>query len=416
VGAVRSVVRGFGLAAALLLSASASAAEPQPAATSADPPTRAEAWRRMRAEKSTRLHAYVPKGVEKFAVNFEDNVLPRLTTPRGGFFPFIGRITTGGGFAVGPGYRVLDVAGGAWTSSAAVSIKQYWQIDSRLTWVNLANGRAFASTYGRYFRYPREDFYGLGPDSDRADRTDFDHRQGAVGATVGTRPTRWLTVAGTAEYLRPKLGPGADNSVPNPPEVLPPDQLPGFRETHDFVRVEGFADVQTARPLLNPRKGGRYRAAIARYSDRSGNHDGFTRYDVDLQQYVSVLNERRVFVVRALGSFSDVASDSQMPFYLMRTLGGSHTLRGFRDFRFRDRHLLAVQAEYRFEILTALDGALFYDAGQVVPRLDNFQWREFERDWGFGLRFGSNGGVFLRLDLAYGGEGPRTWLRFGHVF
>ena len=129
-----------------------------------------------------------------------------------------------------------------------------------------------------------------------------------------------------------------------------------------------------------------------------------------------MLNERRVFVVRALGSFSDVASDAQMPFYLMRTLGGSHTLRGFRDFRFRDRHLLAVQAEYRFEIFTALDGAVFYDAGQVAPRLDNFQWREFERDWGFGFRFGGNGGVFLRLDLAYGGEGPRTWLRFGHVF
>jgi outer membrane protein assembly factor BamA len=129
-----------------------------------------------------------------------------------------------------------------------------------------------------------------------------------------------------------------------------------------------------------------------------------------------VLNERRVFVLRALGSFSDVASDAQMPFYLMRTLGGSHTLRGFSDFRFRDRHTVALQAEYRFEILTALDGAVFYDAGQVAPRLDSFQWREFERNWGFGFRFGGNGGVFLRLDLAYGGEGARTWLRFGHVF
>jgi outer membrane protein assembly factor BamA len=167
---------------------------------------------------------------------------------------------------------------------------------------------------------------------------------------------------------------------------------------------------------MNPRKGGKYRVALARYSDRSGNDDGFTRVDVDLQQYLSVLNERRVFVVRALGSFSDVAGEAEMPFYLMRTLGGGQTLRGFRDFRFRDRHLLAVQAEYRFEILTALDGAIFYDAGQVAPRLDRLRWRDFERDWGFGFRFGGNGGVFLRLDLAYGGEGPRTWLRFGHVF
>jgi hypothetical protein len=400
----------------LLLPASASAAEPQPTDGAAAPSTRAEAWRRLRAEKSTRLHAYAPKGAEKFAIRFEDNILPRLITPRSGFYPFIGRITAGGGFALGPGYRLLDVAGAEWTTSAAASIRSYWQIDSRLTWMNLARGRAFASAYGRYYRFPREDFFGLGPDSEEANRTDFDYRQGAVGVTVGVRPKRWLAVAGTTEYLRPKLAPGGDNRFPNAPEVFPPDRLPGFFEPHDFVRVEGFADVQTAEPMRNPRKGGRYRAAIARYSDRSGNEDGFTRYDVDLQQYVSVLNERRVFVVRALGSFSDVAGDARMPFYLMRTLGGSHTLRAFPDFRFRDRHMLAIQAEYRYEILTALDGALFYDAGQVAPRLDDFRWRDFERNWGFGLRFGGNGGVFVRFDVAYGGEGPRTWLRFGHVF
>ena len=405
----------MGLAAALLLPATAYAAETQPA-DGAAPSTRAEAWRRLRADKSTHLHAYVPKGVEKFAVRFEDEILPRLITPRSGFYPFFGRITSGGGFAVGPGYRLLDVAGGTWTSTAAASYRAYWQLDTRLTWLNLAHGRVFASTYGRYYRFPREDFYGIGPDSQEANRTDFDIRQGAVGGTVGMRPKPWLAVAGTTEYLRPTLAAGGDDHVPNAPDFFPPDRLPGYFERHDFIRVEGFADVQTARPLLNPRKGGRYRAAVARYSDRSGNDDGFTRYDVDLQQYVSVLNERRVFVVRALGSFSDVADDSRMPFYLMRTLGGSHTLRGFSDFRFRDRHMVAVQAEYRFEILTALDGAVFYDAGQVAPRLDRFQLRDFQRDWGFGFRFGGNGGVFLRLDQSFGGEGPRTWLRFGHVF
>jgi outer membrane translocation and assembly module TamA len=204
--------------------------------------------------------------------------------------------------------------------------------------------------------------------------------------------------------------------VPNAGVVFPPDQLPGFTDRHTFVSVEGFAAVRTAEPALNPRRGGRYRAAVSRYIDTSRTADQFTRVDVDLQQYASVLNERRVFVVRALGSFTDVDQGATLPFYLMRTLGGGQTLRGFRDFRFRDRHLLALQAEYRWEILTALDGALFYEVGQVAPRLDRFRIRDFERDWGFGLRFGGNGGVFLRLDLAYGGEGPRTWLRFGHVF
>jgi len=412
---VRPAFRLLALAT-VLLPVSAAAAGLQPTDAPAAPASRADAWRRLRAEKSTHLHAYVPKAAEKFAVRFEDEIIPRLTTPRSGLFPFVGRITSGGGFAMGPGYRVLNVAGGDWTSYGAGSLKGYWQLDSRLNWPRLAHGRAFATAYGRYFRFPREDFYGIGPASDRANRTDFDLRQGAVGFSAGVRPKPWFAVGGTTEYLRPRLGPGGDNHVPNANQIFGLDQLPGWAEQHDFIRVEGFADVHTAEPLMNPRKGGKYRVALARYSDRSGNEDGFTRVDVDLQQYLSVLNERRVLAVRALGSFSDVAGEAEMPFYLMRTLGGGQTLRGFRDFRFRDRHLLAVQAEYRFEIFTALDGAIFYDAGQVAPRLNRLRWRDFERDYGFGFRFGGNGGVFLRLDFAYGGEGPRTWLRFGHVF
>ena len=47
----------------------------------------------------------------------------------------------------------------------------------------------------------------------------------------------------------------------------------------------------------------------------------------------------------------------QVPFYLQRTLGGPDDLRGFRHLRFRDRNALLLQAEYRWEIFTAVDGA-----------------------------------------------------------
>ena len=39
-----------------------------------------------------------------------------------------------------------------------------------------------------------------------------------------------------------------------------------------------------------------------------------------------------------------------MPFYLMPTLGGNDTLRGFREYRFRGPHAILLQAEYRWEI------------------------------------------------------------------
>lgn len=389
-------------------------------AFAADPPaTRAEAWRQLREDKAGRLHPHVPSGLERFAIRVEDEYLPRFLTPRTGFFPFFGRITSGAGFAVGPGYRQLDaVAGADWVTYGAASIHQYWQIETRLNWDRLARGRARAAVFGRYFRFPAEDFYGVGPDTRHADRADFDLRQLTIGGEASYRPAGWLVVGGSTDYFRPRAGAGGDDEFPNVGDHFDPDQLPGLGDRHSFMRVEGFADVRTAEPAFNPRRGGRYRAGLTRYVDLTGHDDRFTRYDVDLQQYASILNERRVFVLRAVGSFTDVPTGARLPFYMMRTLGGSHTLRGFPDFRFRDRHLLALQAEYRWEILTALDGAVFYDLGQVAPEMRAFRFGDFERDWGVGLRLGSNGGVFLRLDVAFGGEGnpPRTWLRFGHVF
>jgi outer membrane protein assembly factor BamA len=57
-----------------------------------------------------------------------------------------------------------------------------------------------------------------------------------------------------------------------------------------------------------------------------------------------------------------------MPFYFMPTLGGNDTLRGFREYRFRGPHAILAQGEYRWEIWSGLDGALFYDAGKVADR------------------------------------------------
>ena len=84
---------------------------PQPTEEQRRAHDRAEAWRRLRAEEIDAPARLRPKAAEKFAVHFGDEIIPRLTTPRSALFPFIGRITSGGGFALGPGYRLLDVAG-----------------------------------------------------------------------------------------------------------------------------------------------------------------------------------------------------------------------------------------------------------------------------------------------------------------
>jgi len=114
---------------------------------------------------------------------------------------------------------------------------------------------------------------------------------------------------------------------------------------------------------------------------------------------------------------SDADAGAEIPFYLQRTLGGPDDLRGFRYLRFRDRHALLLQAEYRWEIFTAMDGAIFYDAGKVASRVEDLTFRDLETDYGIGFRFGTRNGVFLRVEGAFGSSGGKHFImRFGHVF
>ena len=79
--------------------------------------------------------------------------------------------------------------------------------------------------------------------------------------------------------------------------------------------------------------------------------------------------------------------------------------------------MLLLQAEYRWEIFTAVDGAIFYDAGTVAPRPSELSLGNLDHDYGIGFRFGTMNGVFLRVEGAFGSrEGKHFILRCGHVF
>jgi outer membrane protein assembly factor BamA len=153
------------------------------------------------------------------------------------------------------------------------------------------------------------------------------------------------------------------------------------------------------------------------FDDRDFDAYAFNRLDVELRQFVGFFAERRVLAGRVWLSTSDAGAGQEVPFYLMPSLGGNSTLRGFRDYRFRGPHALLLQAEYRWEIWSGLDGALFYDAGKVALRRADLDFEDLERDYGFGFRFNTNEGIVLRVDAAFGSrDGKHLWIVFGGIF
>jgi outer membrane translocation and assembly module TamA len=139
--------------------------------------------------------------------------------------------------------------------------------------------------------------------------------------------------------------------------------------------------------------------------------------DTDLRQFFGFLSERRVIATRLFVSTSDVEEGHVMPFYFMPTLGGNDTLRGFREYRFRGPHAILAQAEYRYEIWSGLDAALFYDAGKVANRRADLNFKDLEKDYGFGFRFNTDEGIVFRVDAGFGSQdGKHLYIVFGGVF
>jgi hemolysin activation/secretion protein len=77
---------------------------------------------------------------------------------------------------------------------------------------------------------------------------------------------------------------------------------------------------------------------------------------------------------------------------------------------------VVANAEYRWEIFSGLDMALFADAGRVYDRRSDFSWRHMQSDVGFGFRFNARNKTFLRLDTGFSHEGFQVWVRFANVF
>ncbi len=383
-----------------------------------EPTTRAETLQREREEKAQNLAPPTSNRLERALLDLESGrVFERILNPPEGLYPKIGNITTGSGFSFGPGYRYPRWFDGQleFSSFAAASFTRYWMIDARLQAPRLANGRVGVGVHARRYDFPKEDFFGLGPDSSRANEVIYGLRNTVAGGYATYRPVPWLDLTAGVDYLNPDID--AISEEDSLLRVFGPADAPGVLIQPDFFRYTATVDVNRRVPRGNPRRGGRYAFTYQRVDDTELDLFSFNRVDIDLQQYVPLLRDRRVLALRARAVMTDADAGAEVPFYFQPTLGGPDDLRGFRNLRFRDRNTLLFQAEYRWEIFTAVDGAIFYDIGKVAPRRQDFHLSEFERDFGIGFRFGTINGVFLRIEGAFGSSaGAHFILRFGHVF
>jgi outer membrane protein assembly factor BamA len=336
----------------------------------------------------------------------------------------------GGGFPAGagttPGIGFDRVLGSAQdpnranridvTALAARSTRGYTRVSAGAGVSRIAGAPVDLRVRAQRYEFPQEDFFGLGSNSRTEDRTNYLQEGTEVGAAVRWKPARTIEFGGGVALASPTIGSGTDSRYLSTEQVFDPSTLPGYAEQPDFLRTDASAAFDWRDNPLHPHAGGRYRVQLSSYRDRDLDAFDFNRVEVELQQYLPLPNRYRTLAFRAAAVLTDPGAGQDVPFFYQPTLGGGQELRGFREFRFRDRNSLVMTAEYRWEASWMLDGALFVDAGTVAHERSDVNLRNLDVSYGVGFRVHSNRAFVTRLDLAVSREGFIPLLRFEHVF
>jgi outer membrane protein assembly factor BamA len=160
-----------------------------------------------------------------------------------------------------------------------------------------------------------------------------------------------------------------------------------------------------------------YRVDWSDYNDvKSAGRYSFRRVDAEVNRFIPLLRENWVIALRAAASSTSTAAGHDVPAFLLPALGGSHTLRGYSTWRFRDRDRLAFTGEYRWTAGPFVDMAIFFDAGQVAPRMSDFDLRDFKTSHGIGLTLHTFDKTITRVELARTREGMGVSFSFSPSF
>jgi hypothetical protein len=292
--------------------------------------------------------------------------------------------------------------------SARISQKMQVEVDVFPEWY-LRHNLYHVTADLDYIRWPA-DFYGIGNASDiPKDSADHYLAQGVIGDLTVERQWWPGIFAGPQALFNYE-----DIAAKGVPALLT-DTVSG-RQGGLTSGLGGVMTFDKRDASYWTRSGTFLRAKAAWYRSMWGSDFDYDSYSLEAHQFIPM------FTTGALGLSTTLQmKEGDIPFRELSTADGDHMLRGLVRGKYRDRHLLVVQGEYKSYlpdygwlshpwVRNRLGYAVFAEAGQVAHRMEDFAWEEFRPDFGVGLRYAMNPAqrMNIRIDVGYvdGGVAP----------
>lgn len=168
--------------------------------------------------------------------------------------------------------------------------------------------------------------------------------------------------------------------------------------------------------VLNVRHGAFAEVAFLHYDRLYGSDYTFTSIFTDFRWF-HPMKKRNVLALHALGQFSI----GDPPFNQLALMGGETMMRGYYTGRYRDKNLLAMQAEYRMlpvKFTKRFGATVFGGVGTVSRTLESLKAEYLVLSGGLGLRFllFPKKDIWTRVDFAFTREGHGVYIFIGEAF
>ena len=221
-----------------------------------------------------------------------------------------------------------------------------------------------------------------------------------LGRPVSEYSTNYLTFRNRDDkYVRHVKNKGTDRSG----YVYEDWRKDNFGLTRSVI----FSHVTDTRDnVYNPTTGGR--VSLTGEVAGLGGDFNFQKFTIEDQQYIKVGHAQ---VIALRGQYG--VGRGEISEFNLYKVGGQNSLRGYREDQFRGTRMALATLEYRFPIVSKVQGALFTDWGSAW--YDGFTPKDLKGSIGVGLALNTPLGP-LRLDYGRGKNGGRVHFTVGGTF
>lgn len=242
-----------------------------------------------------------------------------------------------------------------------------------------------------YQKFPNT-FYGIGNSTPDSSEEKF------TAEIVRLNPSLLMKV-GDRTYLGPLIHYESWSLLKSEPSgILSQGTVAGSTQT-TVMGIGLLMNYDERDNLFSAAKGRFYQIGFIFSPRLLGSTFTFTRVRIDLREYFPAGNSH-IFSAQALLH----TTTGTVPFRFMPQIGGQNILRGYFEGRYRDNHMMAVQAEYRSPFLYRFGFAVFGGIGEVSDRFSRFSFNGLKPSYGIGIRFAfiPEERIILRFDYGVG--------------